>query len=50
MVPPSPNFRTTPAGGRLTTSDLTYTRPTNTADLQWNVISNPPAPKMRPYH
>ncbi|GBM00962.1 hypothetical protein AVEN_151413-1 [Araneus ventricosus] len=38
---PSPSFRTTPAAGRLApTSDLTCNRPTYTADLQWNRVSN----------
>ncbi|GBM96238.1 hypothetical protein AVEN_113263-1 [Araneus ventricosus] len=37
-VPPSPNSRTTPEGAM--TSYLTCTRPTYTANLQWNRFSN----------
>ncbi|GBN55509.1 hypothetical protein AVEN_119255-1 [Araneus ventricosus] len=48
LTPPSPNFRTTPAGGRLTpTYDLACSRPKYTTELQWNRVSNlePSGPK-----
>ncbi|GBN70559.1 hypothetical protein AVEN_44971-1 [Araneus ventricosus] len=38
-APPSPNFRTTPAGGYLAPTDLTSTRPAYTAVLWWNRVS-----------
>ncbi|GBN00848.1 hypothetical protein AVEN_89216-1 [Araneus ventricosus] len=44
----SPNFHTTPTGGRLAiTFDLMFNKPTYTADLQWNRVSNlePSGPK-----
>ncbi|GBN37912.1 hypothetical protein AVEN_91465-1 [Araneus ventricosus] len=41
LAPPSPNFCSSPTGGRLaTTYDLAYKRPPYTADLQWNRVSN----------
>ncbi|GBO32013.1 hypothetical protein AVEN_120531-1 [Araneus ventricosus] len=41
LGPPSPNFSTIPAGGRLASAyDSTCNRPTYTADLQWNRASN----------
>ncbi|GBN57122.1 hypothetical protein AVEN_56366-1 [Araneus ventricosus] len=37
LTTPSPNFRTTPAGGRLaSTYDLACSKPTYRTDLQWN--------------
>ncbi|GBN00557.1 hypothetical protein AVEN_113149-1, partial [Araneus ventricosus] len=51
LVPP--NFRTTPAGGRLApTYDLTCNGPSCTADLRWNWVSSlePSNPKVKPYH
>ncbi|GBN20446.1 hypothetical protein AVEN_188504-1 [Araneus ventricosus] len=41
LTPLSPIFCTTLVGGRLSlTSDLTCNRPTYTADLQWNRVTN----------
>ncbi|GBM53709.1 hypothetical protein AVEN_56407-1 [Araneus ventricosus] len=52
LVPPSPNFRTTPVRGHLAHTDLTCTTPAYTAVLRWNWFrtGNPPAPMSRPYH
>ncbi|GBM33369.1 hypothetical protein AVEN_169906-1 [Araneus ventricosus] len=46
LILPSPSFCTTPPGGRLTHVRFS-TRPTSTADLQWNRVSNlePSCPK-----
>ncbi|GBN42088.1 hypothetical protein AVEN_25751-1 [Araneus ventricosus] len=42
---PSPNFHTTPTGGRLgPICDFACNRPTYTEDLQWNRVSD-----MEPY-
>ncbi|GBM43702.1 hypothetical protein AVEN_26567-1 [Araneus ventricosus] len=38
LVSPSSSFRTAPVERRLTTSDVTYTRPTKTMDLLWNWV------------
>ncbi|GBL83740.1 hypothetical protein AVEN_132648-1 [Araneus ventricosus] len=48
-VTPSPNFRTTPAGGHLAPADLTCTRATYTAVLRWNRVSNlkPSGPEVK---
>ncbi|GBM26986.1 hypothetical protein AVEN_47186-1 [Araneus ventricosus] len=41
LTGPFPDFRSTPAGGRLPPMyDLTCNRPTYTADVQWNQVSN----------
>ncbi|GBO07272.1 hypothetical protein AVEN_169048-1 [Araneus ventricosus] len=41
LASPSPNFCTTPAGGRLPrTYDLACNRSTYTETLQWNRVSN----------
>ncbi|GBL87374.1 hypothetical protein AVEN_118327-1 [Araneus ventricosus] len=37
---PSPNFWTTPAGGRLTPVRFKVHQATNTVDLQWNRVSS----------
>ncbi|GBN32308.1 hypothetical protein AVEN_265759-1 [Araneus ventricosus] len=41
LAAPDPGFRAAPPTGRLTTSCYSeHTRPRNTADLQWNRVSN----------
>ncbi|GBO25720.1 hypothetical protein AVEN_235789-1 [Araneus ventricosus] len=39
---------TSPTGGHLASTDLTRTRPANTAVLWWNL--EPSCPRSRPYH